>query len=386
MSSDRVVHWRGGSLEELVTMLSGPALAARIEVLVADGARERAVGEVHMVAGGVAETISGSLRGEDALAQLKRLPMTHFRVEPCLPHPDNGSVVPSGPEEGSLSERPLATLMRYCEEYVMTCLLEVWRGGEQATINYRRGEIVSTTVEGSDAPEKLPEVMTWTEGQYRIVLPPLVLPAPPRPSRPVAPVGRPAASSEQRTLFGYVPPAPVPAPAAEPPRRSHESLLRETIPFIPPQPEVEGGGHRPTRPGLPVDIYDAAVPERVTDVGVPAMPAVDPDKTPLPAPSEPRLAPAAPAAMLTTLPDRAPPQSRSTAPGFVPAKPESVPTLTGQARESRPVIAAPRTPRRVAVRRRTLSDLPVLVHVGLGLALGLAIVGAYWLAQGLLPH
>jgi hypothetical protein len=38
----------------------------------------------------------------------------------------------------------------------------------------------------------------------------------------------------------------------------------------------------------------------------------------------------------------------------------------------------------VAVRRRTLSDLPVAVHVGLGLALGLAIVGAYWVVQGLL--
>jgi hypothetical protein len=112
------------------------------------------------------------------------------------------------------------------------------------------------------------------------------------------------------------------------------------------------------------------------------MPSVDPDKTPLPAPSEPRL----PVSVLTTLPDRGPIQSRSTAPGFVPAKPDSVPTLTGLARETRNATVSPRTPRRVAVRRRTLSDLPVVVHVGLGLALGLAIVGAYWLAQGLFPH
>ena len=85
---------------------------------------------------------------------------------------------------------------------------------------------------------------------------------------------------------------------------------------------------------------------------------------------------------------RAAAQHRVTAPGFTPAKPESVPTLSGSARESRPLIQQPRThtPRRVAVRRRTLSDLPVVVHVGLGLALGLAIVGAYWVAQGFLPH
>jgi hypothetical protein len=376
-TSDRVVNWRGGSLDELVGMLSGPALAARIEVVIpeSNGRPERIVGEVHMVAGGVSETIAGSLRGEDAMAHLKRLPMAHFRVEPCVPEPESGGISPPGPEEGSLAERPLASLMRYCEQYAMTCLLEVWRGGEQATINYRKGEIVSTTVDGHDGSERLPEVMTWSEGQYRIVLPPLVLPAPPKPAR--APL-----SSEQRTLFGYVPPAPVPAAAAAPPRRSQESILRETIPFIPPQPEIQEDGHRPTRPGLPVDIYDAAIPERVTDVGVPAMPNLDPDKTPLPAPSEPRM----PASVLTTLPDRAPMQSRSTAPGFVPVKPDSVPTLTGQARESHVAMSAARTPRRIAVRRRTLSDLPVLVHVGLGLALGLAIVGAYWVAQGVLSR
>ena len=372
-STDRVVYWRGGSLDELVAMLSGPALAARIEVVIADAQKERVVGEVHMVAGGVAEAISGSLRGDDALAQLKRLPMAHFRVEPCVPEPETGGISPPGPEEGSLADRSLAALMRYCEQYAITCLLEVWRGGQQATINYRRGEIVSSTVDGSDDPERLPEVMTWTEGQYRIVLPPLVLPAPPKPVR--APV-----SSEQRTLFGYVPPSPLPPP--EQPRRPSESLLRETIPIVPPAAATDAG-HRATRPGLPVDIYDAAIPERVTDVGVPAMPNVDPDKTPLPAPSEPRVPQPS---VLTTLPDRTSPPSRSTAPGFVPAKPESVPTLAGQARESRVASVSPRTPRRLAVRRRTLSDLPVVVHVGLGLALGLAIVGAYWVAQGLFPH
>jgi hypothetical protein len=45
-----------------------------------------------------------------------------------------------------------------------------------------------------------------------------------------------------------------------------------------------------------------------------------------------------------------------------------------------------RNSRRVAVRRRTLSDLPVFAHVGLGLALGLAVVGAYWVIQGILNH
>jgi len=45
-----------------------------------------------------------------------------------------------------------------------------------------------------------------------------------------------------------------------------------------------------------------------------------------------------------------------------------------------------RATRRVAVRRRTLSDLPVAAHVGLGLVLGLAVVGTYWVIQSILIH
>src|SRR3954447_4019286 len=159
---DQAVEWKGGSLEELVGMLSGPALAARIEVLAPEpGTRSDLVaGEVHMVAGGVAEAIAGELRGDEALAHLKALPSTRFRVEPCVPEPDSGGISPPGPDEGMLTERSLASLMRYCEQFVMTCLLEVWRGSEQATIRYRRGEIASIVVDGSDAPDRLPEVMT----------------------------------------------------------------------------------------------------------------------------------------------------------------------------------------------------------------------------------
>jgi len=133
---DQAVEWKGGSLDELVAMLSGPALAARIEVLAPEpGTRaERVAGEVHMVAGGVSESFAGDLRGDEALEHLKALSSTRFRVEPCVPDPETGGVAPPGPDEGLLTERPLASLMRYCEQFAMTCLLEVWRGSEHATI------------------------------------------------------------------------------------------------------------------------------------------------------------------------------------------------------------------------------------------------------------
>jgi hypothetical protein len=376
---DQAVEWKGGSLEELVGMLSGPALAARIEVLAPEpGTRsDRVAGEVHLVAGGVAEAFAGDLRGDEALEHLKALPSTRFRVEPAVPEPDSGGIVPPGPEEGLLTERPLAVLMRYCEQYVMTCLVEVWRGNESATIRYRRGEIVSSIVGGSDAPERLPEVMTWTDGRYRIVLPPLVLPGPPKAIRP--PTG------EQKTLFGYLPPeAPRPAPLREPAAR--EPAPRETQPRMAP---FDGADQRGTRPGMPVDVYDAATPERTTDVGVPA------------APEPPRARPADGAARRAAQPTResALPPAASLAHSPAPAAPAPLPLTTARAatppsgapaaptRTTKlPPVSGGRTTRRVAVRRRTLSDLPVAAHVGLGLALGLAVVGAYWVVQGILSH
>ena len=38
-------------------------------------------------------------------------------------------------------------------------------------IGYKRGEIVGTTVDGSDGEERLPEVLAWTDGSYEILLP-----------------------------------------------------------------------------------------------------------------------------------------------------------------------------------------------------------------------
>ena len=51
--------------------------------------------------------------------------------------------------------------MRYCEDYVITCAIEVWRGNETARVDYKRGEISGVTVGGIDAPERLAEVMQW---------------------------------------------------------------------------------------------------------------------------------------------------------------------------------------------------------------------------------
>jgi hypothetical protein len=167
-SADRITEWEGGSLSELVAMLQAAALPVRIEVI-APGTTGSNAGEVHLLAGGLADAFAGSLRRDDAMAALQRLEGARYVIESRLPNPESGSLSEPGPHQGSLKDRPLASLMRYCEEYVLTCRLEVWRSQDRAVISYRRGEIIGTVVGGSEGSELLPEVMGWTEGSYEII-------------------------------------------------------------------------------------------------------------------------------------------------------------------------------------------------------------------------
>jgi hypothetical protein len=238
-SADLTIEWEGGSLSELVSALQSAALPVRIEVI-APGTTDSNAGEVHLLAGGLADAFAGSLRRDDAMAALQRLEGARYLVEARLPDPETGSLSTAGPHEGSLADRPVAALMRYCEDYVLTCRVEVWRGQERAVISYQRGEIISTSVGGSEGSESLPEVMRWTDGSYQLVLPAPVLP--PAPSRkgaarsveplakgerkrhstlPMTPgssgAGQAAASSAGTSPAAPTPPRP--APSAPPPAR-----------------------------------------------------------------------------------------------------------------------------------------------------------------------
>ena len=184
-SGERVTEWAGGSLSELMSVLSAAALPARIRVF-APGKGAAPAGEVHLLAGGLNDAFAGNKRGQEAASALQRLAGARFVIDTRLPDPETGSLAKPGPAEGSLAQRPLVEIMRYCEDYVLTCTLEVWRGEEQARISYRRGELVGTSVGGSEAPERLPEVMGWKEGFFEIDLPLPVTPPSPAPSRRTA--------------------------------------------------------------------------------------------------------------------------------------------------------------------------------------------------------
>jgi len=307
-----MTEWEGGSLSELVAMLQAAALPVRIEVM-APGTTNSSAGEVHLLAGGMADAFAGSLRRDDAMAALQRLEGARFVIECRLPDPESGSLSEPGPHEGSLSDRPLASLMRYCEEYVLTCRLEVWRGQDRAAISYRRGEIIGTIVGGSEGSERLPEVLGWSDGSYEIIL-----------SAPVLP---------------HMPPRGRDGVGARPERKRHT-----TIPMIPgPETRPAGQGALRTDAAAKSPGTGAAAPPR-TGTAQPVQPAVPagglrvspPSTTPRPAPQpSPQARP----------PQQAPAQA-------APGQPVPASQKAG-ARQPSPAAATPRpvatTPRPVAV-------------------------------------
>src|SRR4029078_12320485 len=60
--------WSGADRDDLTGILSGPALSARVEVLGASG--DAAVGEVHLLAGGVSDALFRGKSTDDSLEKL----------------------------------------------------------------------------------------------------------------------------------------------------------------------------------------------------------------------------------------------------------------------------------------------------------------------------
>jgi hypothetical protein len=284
------LEWSGGSLDDLLYMVNSQALAAVIEVCASDRSKR---GEVHVIAGGVDEAYVGESRGDDALEALRREVEAIYRVELRLPN-DTGSMASSNPDRGDLKSRSLAKLMRYCEDYVLTCDLEAWRGNETCRVEYRRGNISRTLINGIDAPEQLAEVMSWTSGNYRFVLPRLALPKElDQAARAQAKAAAETRISEQRqarkTIYGMPAAAMMPGLAAA--AAAQELPLNKTIMGVPGAdiPAVKTVVGTPGMAAAPIDSAKTIMgmpggtdmPAMKTMIGVPPAQGVpiDPAKT-----------------------------------------------------------------------------------------------------------
>jgi hypothetical protein len=337
--NQNVVEWSGGSLDDLMAFLSGPALPARVEVLPPKG--DTALGEVHLLAGGVSEALYAGKSTDDALDKLRGVNGPRFRIEPRLPNPVDGDLGSPGPESGTLDVRPLAHLMRYCEQYVITCGIEVWRGSETARVEYRKGEISGVTVGGIDAPERLAEVMQWSSGNYRLSIPRLTMPE----SVPKVVVRAPAPAPAAPAPVA----APASAPVAAPPARPPATPAAARLPATPPSARPAATPPPPQTPAQPVRAPVSTHATR-TIFGMPAL-----DIAGLKAAEIARQATAASTASASS-PTAAPPPA---APAPTPAAPAPAPVVAAsaaaQAAQDRQGatktifgVPAPRLPEKVA--------------------------------------
>jgi hypothetical protein len=421
--ASKLIDWNGGSLSELIGLLSAPAVSARVEVIPVGA--EAPIGEVHLVAGGVSDSIYNGQATDDALDKLLTITPARFRVDPVLPHPTTGELGNPGPESGTLDGRPLAHLMRYCEDYVITCAIEVWRGNETARVDYRRGEISGVTVGGIDAPERLAEVMQWASGNYRLNVPPVNLPAvaPKRATAPVmpivspvpAPVPAPSRASATKTIFGIpqsdvaaaraaaeaimqaqgvgtpAPPEVAPPPVAEP--VAPASVISVTPPAAAPAPmAAERGSATKTIFGVPAPVLENLAPAATAAPAEAAAPVASASvaeaetsrtdrktgtrKTALPAPE---LAPP-PAAASAPAPAKDP--GRVTQMGFdsrgtSPAKKADPEEKVEKVERAQPRAAAKSVPAK--------SQAPMWTYIGVGFTFGLVLLGIYQLV-GRLAH
>jgi hypothetical protein len=265
------IDWNGGTLTDLISLLSGPAVSARVEVIPIG--TDVPIGEVHLVAGGVSDSIYDGQATDDALDRLLTITPARFRVDPVLPHPTTGSLADPGPDAGTLDGRPLAHLMRYCEDYVITCAIEVWRGNETARVDYRRGEISGVTVGGIDAPERLAEVMQWASGNYRLNVPAIQLPAvaPKRTTAAAIPILAPtpsepatASRSATKTIFG------IPQSEIAAARAAAEAIMQAQGVGTPAPPDVAPPPVAATAPAPSMTPTPVIMPPGVAPSAVPA--------------------------------------------------------------------------------------------------------------------
>jgi hypothetical protein len=345
-SAERMSEWVG-SLADLMAMIEAEAIPACI-VVMSPGAAESVAGEIHLLAGGLSDAFAGSLRRDDAVAALRRIEGARLLVETRLPDPESGSLSTPAHEIGSLADRPLTVLMRYCEDYVLTGRLLVRRGAEQATLQYNKGELVGTLVNGSDDPEGLPSVLAWVEGDYIIQLPKI----PGTRAQGAVPVAKSAPTPSERkrhaTLPMSVPPVPESLAASPPPPR-------EAPRPVPPSNERTAvySSHAPVTRSTPV------APPRVMDVGV-GVGTPPPLYPPLPSPGtgtaspipgfpgpmakSGSAAPQAPKPVVTgALPARPAKASPSAPP--VPGTPPPLTSQAGKAKAAPPTSVAPAKPK-----------------------------------------
>ncbi|HEU4537879.1 MAG TPA: hypothetical protein VFS00_27355, partial [Polyangiaceae bacterium] len=159
---------------------------------------DRGVGQVFLVSGLFYDALLGSTKGEAAYQQLLSWPSARIEVHQRLPPRVRGTEDPH-PFEGPLSSIRPVELFRYCEDNALTCKVELRSGGIRGEASYKLGELLSIMCGGDKREIVVTQMLSWTDGTYRVVLPNVDLP--------------PGVSYQAPTFQGGTVPTPASTPA-----------------------------------------------------------------------------------------------------------------------------------------------------------------------------
>lgn len=182
-----------GQAESPVKRVIDHIVAERFTGVLRIRSRE-ADGEVWFLAGIQEDARFGMSKGDEAYNRLLRATDPVFEAEQRLPSL-TGGFKKSLPAKGSFAEVLPVDLMRYCETFALTCVLELVGKSTTVRITYRTGELLSADA-GSGGDDALASLLESQEGSYEFEVPPFELPAgtrrPRLSTRPPGPAGLPS--------------------------------------------------------------------------------------------------------------------------------------------------------------------------------------------------
>ncbi len=154
------------------------------------------IGEIWFLSGMTDELQFGTSTGDEALERMRKATDATYELATRLPHP-GGGFKKRFPMQGSIATATPVTLMRYCEQYALTCKLAVESKHLLVEATYQLGELVSVETTADD--DGITSMLEATEGTYEFTLPKVELPE----GTPVLP---PASTSIMESI---PPPEPV---------------------------------------------------------------------------------------------------------------------------------------------------------------------------------
>src|SRR6185312_1138467 len=132
------------SIDGLVAHCQGGRFTGILRIRAREG-----IGEVWFLSGVADEVHFGTSTADEAMDRMRKASDATYELVARLPHP-GGGFKKRFPSKGSIATATPVTLMRYCEQYALTCTLAVESGGVLVEVKYELGDLVSVETTADD--------------------------------------------------------------------------------------------------------------------------------------------------------------------------------------------------------------------------------------------